>query len=263
MNDNDSNLEFILRREMRAREAYEKAKSPPFNDGIMAGVIEYGPDNCWSVAVLRTLRDERPIARQFAVLGGQLSMEALFGAWRPLEMAWNRETQQFEPWGSEDVARERHAGWIPAFRDGLACACAIGDYAAASRIAEYTIGPRLRHNLNTGPEWEPEAVDAYEAYSDLLLKRPFRLKDDGSKAKACRKRSMLLKRCLHQIHAQDWSRAWQSLDEFVIYYDRYERDKTDKLPVRAMSQDATVLDYLIRQLSGDSFPEVPKCVLRL
>lgn len=203
--------------------------------------------SAWEASVHHLLLGDAAASRGHAeALPGRVT-HYFFGDWRYFEDEWDRDLQKFVPWGTEERSRAR-LGWIDPYRYGLAASLAVGDLAAAGRIASYTHGSRLRDiGYTCGPENTPEAVDAYEAYADLLLGKPLRLppawRGPGRKRT---KRVEILGRVFASLEGGDGAAAGAALDDFAAHYKRHECE----FEVDLISPDVTILDHLVRRAGG-------------
>lgn len=211
------------------------------------GLVEWKVTSAWDASVCHLLLGDPASSRRHAESMPARVEHYFYGSWRFLEDEWDRDIQQFVPWGTEERCRER-LSWIQPYRYGLAASLAVGDLRAAGRVAEYSYGTRLRDiGYTAGPENTPEAVDAYEAYADLLLGKPLRLLATWEQTGRKRtKRVQILGRVFSALAGGDAASAAAGLDEFIVYYGRSERE----MELGEISPDITILDYLVRRAGG-------------
>jgi hypothetical protein len=214
-----------------------RARSYRTEDGFKGAVRDSWPILFYSLAT-----ENFAAARSVADIIIADAREALFGEWRVGYVGWDTEEGKEVVWNHETARKSFN--WFDVFRMGLAAACLIDDWQAASAIASYTEGSELDYSSEeVSVAWTAEARDFYIEVSKLV-------RDENSDnchretKKSLSERAKLLQGCVSAIRRADIGSSQQALSSYLEYYTRDERDP--EIPFHIISIDGSILYHLIR-----------------
>jgi hypothetical protein len=232
-----------------------KGRGVPTHSVLVKGwMFRIGTVGSWAFALgALGYTIDHPVLQDWREAGRHVVAAALyyfFGAWR----------ENFQ-WGGKPIDRQQARGtlpWISHYRDALAIALSLGDWASADCLLEWP-GPDL--NEDEGYDDRTAEDNAYQIWLAMRLRGKTGSEVDARRdliARRSRQRPKLLALAADALFAADPDQFAKTLADYLKYYRKREidlRPKPNGRPVRdGICLDGTALWHLARRRGLGEIP---------